>query len=251
MKTASSSATSERGSTRRAHRLPSAIAAAFILSTTLYAVVLIVSTRSGAANEPHWIRTSGLPLIQVLVSGAAALAARRARASKLCRPWLFFFFASLLGLLSMVLRVDGVWSWLAQGLSLEAFVPDALQLLSYPMYLAGLLCYPTTPATPLRIWKQSLDTVAAILSAAIVLAHLSLVSAMLRPSPLVLWLYPLADTVLVIQLFSVLYRLREEETWPATFALGLSLVARLVSNLAHANFVHLDQYACSMRVQRL
>jgi len=251
MKTASSSPALRRRSTPSVHRLPRAAALAFILSAALYAIVLILSILPGARDDLRWIRTLALPCIQFLVSAAAALAASRARPPALRRSWLCFLLASLLGLLAMGLRVAPLWLWLVEHVPLPAFLPDALQALSYPAYLAGLLRYPTTPATPLMIWKQSLGTIASILSAAIVLAHLSLVSAMLHPSPLILWLYPLADAVLMIQLFSILTRLREEETWPATFALGLSLVSWLVSDLARANFSHLDQFAFTWEITRL
>ena len=243
METTASPATLGRESTRSVERLLRATAVAFILFTALSVVVLTVSTRFSARDDLRWIPTVGSLGIQVLVAASAAFAAGRARPSTLRRPWLSFFPASLLVLSAMTLRIPPVWSWLDQRILLPVFLADALQALSYPAYLVGLLLYPATPQKPIARWKRTLDVLAAILAAIIMVGHVFIAEPSVQPSSLILWLFALASIVPMVEILSVLTRVRTEETWLPTAALAVAFASSSVSSLTHANLAHLANYA--------
>jgi len=243
METTASPATLGHASTGRVERLLRATAIALVLFTAMSVVVLTVSTRFSARDDVQWIGTVGSLAIQVLVVASAAFAARRARPSTLRRPWLSFFPASLLVLSAVTLRVPPVWSWLDQRILLPVFLADALQALSYPLYLLGLLYYPATRQQRTARWKRTLDVLAAILAGIIMVGQVLVAEASVQPSSLILWLFALASIIPMVEILSVLIRVRTDETWLPAAALAMAFASSSLSSLTHANLAHLADYS--------
>ena len=243
METTASPATLERGSTRSVERLLRATAIVVVLFTALSVVALTISTPFPPRDDLQWIRVVGSLGIQVLVVVSAAFAARRAHPSTLRRPWLFFLPASLLVLSAMTLRISPLWSWLDQRIVLPVFLADALQALSYPVYLVALLLYPATPQKRVARWKRALDVLAAILAAIIMIGHVFVAQPSVQPSTLILWLFALASIVPMVEILSVLTRVRTEGTWLPTAVLTVAFAASSLSSLTRANLAHLANYA--------
>ncbi len=237
----------ESQSTRKATRLLRGAAAAFTIGTVLHVIVLAFPGWLGATSwlpkvsrdvEAYhlWMGSFALLGAQLLVTVMAALAAKHARPTIIRRSWRFFFLASLPALCATLVRAGQ--SWAAGGILPPPSVANVPRLLSYPLYLLGLLCYPVAPQTWLARLKLALDVAFATIAISLVVIHVFFVPGVVSPAALVAWLYPLADIVLAVNLFALLSRARQPIALLSTASLSLSFGAAIVADVAYA---HLTQ----------
>ena len=224
----------DRESARRATHLLRSVAVVVILCSALYAVILPFLTWLGAQTPRLWVSTM-VPLgVQLLVTVVAAMAALRGRPTSLRHPWRFFLLASLAALCAAALRAT-------QSLLTGASLPspstlDLLYLLSYPLYMLGLLFYPLTLQRGLVRLKLTVDATFATLVTSMGVGYILLVPGTMSPAPLVMWLYPLANALLVAMLLALLSGTHKQVSRLIAAVLSVGFSLEIASDLAQAHF---------------